>query len=372
MKKSIAFLLVLTLVFSLSACSNPAEKTDAPKETTQTKQQETTVAQTTTVATVAETTQAETTSEKTVEVPHSDKFKVEDGKVVFKDHLDRDVAIKQKPERVVAISYNALDLWYAAGGVGVLRNEHPLIHSRKNDEITEKIKQLPVMNGANDPVNIEVLLNNEPDLVIITPGPRAKNAMDIIPVLEENNIPYFGYKYEDFEGFLEAYELFCLINNRMDLYEEVAKDNIMRVNAVKEKIKDTEPITMVMLIPSAKMGTIALANIGYLGNLCEEMNTVNVAFKDQEVPAQGGGVISMEKLIELDPQFILSRGGSGDGSKENALNIFGKSPLWQELSAIKNGNYDHLPAELFLYEANTRYAEAYEYLAKLLYPELFE
>ncbi len=305
-----------------------------------------------------------------VVIPHSDKFKVEDDMVSFVDQLGREVKIAQNPKSVVAISYNALDLWYGAGGTAVLRTDHPLVYSRKDDELTKVIKELPIMNGPHEPVNLEILLEKEPDLVIITPGPMAKFAMDIIPTLDEYEIPYFAWSYTTFEEFLEEYELFCLLNDRMDLYEEVARENIVRVEAVRNKIKDKEPIEMVMLIPSADKGAIALTNMGYLGNICEDMNTINIAFEGEEEPKSG--VISMEKLIEIDPTFILSRGGSGDGSKENAIDIFSKSPLWENLTAIKEGKYDHLPAELFLYEPNTRFAEAYEYLGKLLYPNLFE
>lgn len=303
-----------------------------------------------------------------IDLPRSDKFKVADGKVTFTDKLERQVTIPIHPKKAVFLEYNSLDLWYHTGGTAVGRTDHILVDSRSDDEIGAKVKDVAVINGAHDPVNMELLIEKEPDLIVISP--KTKSHLDAAISFDKYEIPYFAWNYDNFDGFLETLELFCIINDRMDLYEQYATDNITRINAVKEKIKDQEPISMVMLLPSAQKGAMALVNRGYLGNICNDLNTVNIAFKNEESPKSGP--ISMEKLIELDPNYIFSRGGTGDGSAENAKAIYEKSPLWKELTAIKEGRFDHLPAELFLYQANTRYAEAYEYMAKLLYPDLFK
>lgn len=48
------------------------------------------------------------------------------------------------------------------------------------------------------------------------------------------------------------------------------------------------------------------------------------------------------------------------------------NPAWASLSAVKNNRYIVLPKDLYTYKANHRYAEAYEKLAKILYPEEFK
>ena len=105
-----------------------------------------------------------------MELPHSDKFVVADGAVVFTDKLGRDVSISQKPQRVIILDYNALDLWYHAGGTAVGRTGHILVDSRADeDEMGSEIKNVPIMNEAHDPVNIEMIVAQEPDLIIISP-----------------------------------------------------------------------------------------------------------------------------------------------------------------------------------------------------------
>ena len=299
-----------------------------------------------------------------MELPHSDKFVVADGAVVFTDKLGRDVSISQKPQRVIILDYNALDLWYHAGGTAVGRTGHILVDSRADeDEMGSEIKNVPIMNEAHDPVNIEMIVAQEPDLIIISP--TNKTHLEAVESFEQYNIPYFAWDYDDFDGFIENLELFTLLNDRGDLYEKYASDNIIRVNAVREKISGQEPVTMVMLLPHATNGIYALANSGYLGNLCEDMNLENIAGVETST------VVSIESLLDIDPEWIFSRGGSGDGSEANAKAIFESYPLWSELTAVKEGRFQHLPAELFLYHANTRYADAYKYLANLVYPQIF-
>ena len=51
------------------------------------------------------------------------------------------------------------------------------------------------------------------------------------------------------------------------------------------------------------------------------------------------------------------------------MNSLLESDGWKELSCVKNGNYCYMPKELFHFKPNSRWAEAYEYLALILYPE---
>ena len=45
-------------------------------------------------------------------------------------------------------------------------------------------------------------------------------------------------------------------------------------------------------------------------------------------------------------------------------------PVWQTLTAVKEGRVHQLPKELFQYKPNARWGEAYAYLIELLYGEI--
>ena len=44
------------------------------------------------------------------------------------------------------------------------------------------------------------------------------------------------------------------------------------------------------------------------------------------------------------------------------------NPAWSGLAAVKEERVEVLPKELFHYKPNARWADAYAYLAQLLYP----
>lgn len=348
MKKLLFLLTALILCLSLAACSttNNSTSDDTSQDSSTNASVNDNVQQT-----------VDNSEEVAVDIPHSDKFTVADGKVTFVDALDNEVSLTIQPQRVVTLSNNWHDLWYDCGGTAVGRVDEPLCALRNEEAAAVEII------GSSYDVSLEAVLAKEPDLVIVS-------NKDMAAALGEAGVEYLYYDYDNFEGFLETLELYTILTNRPDLYEKWAADNIERVNAVREICAEQTPAEIVMLLPHATSGIYALPNSGFLGSLLEDLNTINVAFQNAEGETKSF-VISMEKLLELDPQFILSRGGSGDGSVETATAIFETNPLWFELTAVKEGRFHHLPSELFLYKANVRYGEAYEYLAKILYPDAF-
>ena len=99
--------------------------------------------------------------------------------------------------------------------------------------------------------------------------------------------------------------------------------------------------------------------------MLKEMGTYNIA---ENAPALLDG-LSFEEVLSEQPDFIfISTMG-----KEEAARAYMDSVLveesWQGLTAVQGGNYAYLPKELFQFKPNARWAEAYRYLAGLLYPE---
>ena len=49
--------------------------------------------------------------------------------------------------------------------------------------------------------------------------------------------------------------------------------------------------------------------------------------------------------------------------------IYGSNPVWQSLKAVKEGKVYYLEKSLFHNKPNSRFAEAYQKLAAILYPD---
>lgn len=50
--------------------------------------------------------------------------------------------------------------------------------------------------------------------------------------------------------------------------------------------------------------------------------------------------------------------------------MYGGNAVWQSLRAVKEGKVYFLEPHLFHYKPNSRFADAYVTLAKILYPEI--
>ena len=74
-------------------------------------------------------------------------------------------------------------------------------------------------------------------------------------------------------------------------------------------------------------------------------------------------------LMDPDLILIVQSGDDIEGTQENIENMFRENPLWNELGAVKNGQVHVLDKHLYNLKPNARWAEAYEELEKILYPE---
>ena len=276
--------------------------------------------------------------------------------VTFTDSNGKEQTIKCNPERVVCIYESFVDLWASSGGSLVARVE-------KTMPVPENVKDADVIGTAAD-VSLEKILEYDPDLVILTAG--NKGNMDMIPVFEENGIDYISLAYKNFDGYLEVMDIFTKLNNRPDLYDELAGKNAEIIADITEKVSSAKPAEVLLLMPNATKGTHVMNFNSTLGSMLQDLGAINLGFKDGE---EGDNyIMSMEAIIEMDPQYIISFGG-GDAAK--AAEILGSDPLWGELTAVKEGRYHHMPTELYMNKPNHRYGEAYANLAKLIYPEVF-
>ena len=103
--------------------------------------------------------------------------------------------------------------------------------------------------------------------------------------------------------------------------------------------------------------------------MLDNLATINIAAQHPSLLED----LSIEEIIEEDPDFILvTTMGDEQKALEGLKNGIEKNPAWSNLSAIKNDRYILLPKDLFHYKPNNRWGESYEYLAKIIYPEIFE
>lgn len=341
------FILLLILAMTLSLFTGCGEKQEAASK----DNQESAVAEN----------QNQADNREILETYFDGKIKVTEEAVIFIDSRDEEVTINKNPDKVVGLYASYLDLWYEAGGEIVAR-------LKSRSKIPEAFKNAEEVGTMTQP-NVERILEIQPDLVILRHDMRGQG--DLIPIFEENNIPFITINYNNFEEYSYAMRLFTAITNKEDLYQDKVvkvKDEID--NTLTKVPRDKEPSVLLMFATS-KGVSVKLEN-SFVGDMLKELGAKNIAY-DAKLTDEEMQVFSMEKVLERDPDFILVQTmGDIEKIKDRLVKDVEENPAWGSLTAVKEGRYIILPKDLYLYKPNARYAEAYKGLAEILYPEMFK
>ena len=81
----------------------------------------------------------------------------------------------------------------------------------------------------------------------------------------------------------------------------------------------------------------------------------------------------MEVILKENPEivFVTMMGSDTQAAIDYVKNEMQSAP-WQQVKAVQTGQVIFLDKELYHYKPNARWDEAYEGLAKVLYPYLFQ
>jgi iron complex transport system substrate-binding protein len=281
--------------------------------------------------------------------------------ITFVDGLGKTVSLKKNPQRVISLYTSYLDLWYLAGGKAIGR-----VDSKEN--VPEEAKNIETVGSYTSP-NMEKILSLQPDLILINSTVNAQAAL--IPMLEKSHISYLALEYNNFKDYINMLKIFTELTGREDLYQRNGLDTKKKIDSIIEKIPQERKPSILLLQGSSKSVSVKLPNTT-VGEMLQELGTVNIAY-DESLKEEDMEVFSMEKVIEKNPDFIFvqTMGDVEETTSRIKKDIEG-NPAWGYLKAVKEGKYIFLPKDLFLFKPNERYAEAYETLAKMLYPDIFK
>ena len=145
-----------------------------------------------------------------------------------------------------------------------------------------------------------------------------------------------------------------------------------RLAAITVKLPAT-PKKVAILHATAKSVTLELET-SIAGDIAKRLKLNNVAAGNKPLEADMDSTpYSLEKLVEQDPDLILvvTMGQVADIEKRMKADVE-SNPAWATLRAVKAGQILFLPQDLFQLQPGTRMPEAVEYMAKLVYPEVYK
>ena len=131
----------------------------------------------------------------------------------------------------------------------------------------------------------------------------------------------------------------------------------------KSAQRETHP-TVLCMRSSASMVTVKNSEDNVLGEMLHTLGCVNSADSDASLLEN----LSMERILEVDPDFIfiVQRGDDAEGMKAYIQNMMAENPVWQQLTAVKEGRLFFMDKTLYNLKPNHRWGQAYEQLEEIL------
>ena len=278
--------------------------------------------------------------------------------IAFTDDTGAEIAVPEKPERGAVLLSSLADLWITAGGsVDITVGE-----SIERGFVSHDV--ILVDDGAGKTINLEVLIAAEPDFVLYSSDIAGQ--LECADALAAAGIPAAGFAVETFGDYLELLKICTDILETRECYETYGmnlKTEIDDMIAAAQSQIDQPQILFVRAGSSAKVTKAKTAENHFVCGMLKELGTFNIA---EKAPILLDG-LSTEEIVLSDPDFILFTTMGDAEAGEAYMQSLLIDPVWQSLTAVKEGKVYQLPKELFQYKPNARWCEAYAYLIELLY-----
>ena len=286
------------------------------------------------------------------------KTKTSGKEYTFTDDLGNTVTVND-PQRVVTGMGSFASIWCLAGGAGTLVGS-------TDDTIDARDLGLPgdiAKIGSYMSPSVEKIIGCDPDLVILTAGSGYNaNQKALEEALKENCITYAYFAVTHFEDYLRMLKICSDITGDKDAYKKNGTDVKDRIDSIlsDNQLKDA-PSYLLMIIYSGGIRPQASTSQG--GKMLNDLGAHNII---DEMPSLLQE-FSMEKVIELDPDYIfaISMGYTDEAAEAALKTLVEEDPAWQELTAVKSGRYQILPRDMFQFKPNEKWDQAYQYLVDL-------
>lgn len=279
----------------------------------------------------------------------------------FTDDTGTVVAVPEKPETVAVLLSSLADLWVTAGGAVDITVAETVERGFATDSV------ILVDAGAGKTIDLEGLIGAKPDFVLYSSDLAGQ--LECADTLRAAGIPAAGFAVETFEDYLRVLKICSDILGTPDRYAQYGtalKAEIDGMIAKAKAVEDQPDILFVRAGSSAKVTKAKTAENHFVCGMLKDLGTFNIA---EKAPVLLEG-LSTEEILLSDPDFILFTTMGDEKAGQAYMESLISDPVWQTLTAVKEGRVHQLPKALFQYKPNARWGEAYAYLIELLYGDI--
>lgn len=375
MKKLLAMILCLCLLAgALAACTgtNP----DTPDNTSGSDDSGTTTGENT------ETPPDDNDKNEALKAAFKEKFLAEanevtvnEDSVTFKDATSTDgsaITIKKNPAKVVNLYASFTTLWYEAGGsvigcIGGDSSQALYTEYIGRDITTDEGMTVVATSSSGKKWNTETIVALKPDLIICSTAMSGYSTIE--SPAKAAGIPVIAVRYDDFSDYLKWFKVFCNLSGKAELWDSVAMKALDDVVEVLCEIPDENaPRVFSMFANASKLEANTSSTV--VGGMVTAMKAVNIVDDWQNTEGADRLTINLETVFAANPDIIIIQCHAGtDAAKKQVEETYGDNAVWNSLNAVKNGKVFYLEKTLFHNKPNSRFAEAYQKLAEILYPD---
>lgn len=278
--------------------------------------------------------------------------------VTFMDDLGRQVTVRH-PQRVVCLIGSFADIWYLAGGAEQLVAATDAAWTYFDLPLGEEVIRL----GGTKQLNMEQLIACDPDLVLASCG--TDRNMELESAFDEMGINAAYFSVNTFEDYMQMLKICTDITGHVENYEIYGAAVRAQVEKALGRVDGSHP-SVLYIRATASTCKVKNSEDSVLGEMLAAMGCENIADREDSLLEQ----LSMEKILESDPEYIFVVLQSADPAKAREVleTTLLQNPAWTSLTAIEAGRYYVMDQKLYNLKPNERWGEAYEQLADILYP----
>ncbi len=299
---------------------------------------------------------------------------VDNDSVTFSDASSAEgkITVKKNPAKVVNLYASFTTLWYEAGGsvtgcIGGESSQSLYTEYIGRDITADEGVTVVAASSSGKKWDTETIIALQPELIICSTAMSGYSTIE--SPAKAAGIPVIAVRYDDFSDYLKWFKVFCNLSGHPELWDSIAMKALDDVAEVLCEIPDgNAPRVLSMFANASTLEANTSSTV--VGGMVSAMKAVNIVDSWDNTEGANRLTINLETVLAADPDIIIVQCHAGtDAAKVQVEETYGSNPVWQSLSAVKNGKVFYLEKSLFHNKPNSRFAQAYQQLAQILYPD---
>ena len=285
-----------------------------------------------------------------------------EGYPVTVENYGRTVTVDKRPEKVLTLGPNCTELFAALGLSDLVVGRSLVNHSRGPlPEYEAAVNAIPELNHAS--ATREAVLSSGADFIYALDWEISEEGCNIEEAEQYGMTVYVNSATTLEQQYQEILDL-GLIFGVEDKAEAFVEDQKSRIAAVQEKVKDREPLK-VLVYDSGNDGVFTCSGSNFESLLIGLAGGENL-FDD--LSEKQWVTVSYEEVLAREPDIILIHDYDSPSLEEKIAEIKA-NPTLSQLDCVQNERFATITLESVL--PGDRMAYAVESLAAVFYPEVF-